>query len=534
MDQQLKTAAKRGHVDQIRRLLEQEQSEQDAAAAAAHMVRAKDVHGCTALHLAIRYSSSSSTNNNGGGGVDVVALLLEKGALINDQDHKGWTPLHRACIHGRVAVACLLLEKGADPTIQDRNGKTPFDVAVNSCSSLSFIIQNTNALNHQVDILTNEKRTLEEQIETLSGEKVELLQDQELLLQEMETWKTRHEEMEETAFGWHEQNKLLRSQIHTWTTEKETLEEQVDLLSRATTDLLQESQTLTLETETWENRHDAMQQKSDLLEAHVDALTSEKQQLQEQIHLLLQENTELSAENETLTQENYTFINLHQAMSQKVESFQEKIILYQAQNESLVEQTVQLQTSLANLHQSHQKQDELQAEIRALHATVARQEQKEHARLQVEHDRVLLKLAQYEQRLEQPPEQLLQGAAKIMQRRPEKESLARLRHPALMIRRNDAASSSSSSSSVGSIPVTPEIKDPANADAGRDQHYHEQQQDQQLISVDSTLSDELVSILMVTDDHSRTTTIRMAHHPTAGVVGGQPDEDELWTAGMAD
>ena len=82
MDQQLKTAAKRGNTDQVRRLLEQEQGEEGSSF---NVMTARDVNGCTFLSLAIRY------NND----IDVVALLLDKGAVINDQDHKGWTPLHR-------------------------------------------------------------------------------------------------------------------------------------------------------------------------------------------------------------------------------------------------------------------------------------------------------------------------------------------------------------------------------------------------------------------------------------------------------
>ena len=85
MDQQLKTAAKRGNTDEVRRLLEQQEDEDGNISINNSIMTARDVNGCTFLSLAIRY------NND----IDVVALLLDKGALINDQDHKGWTPLHR-------------------------------------------------------------------------------------------------------------------------------------------------------------------------------------------------------------------------------------------------------------------------------------------------------------------------------------------------------------------------------------------------------------------------------------------------------
>jgi ankyrin repeat protein len=48
------------------------------------------------------------------GNEDVVQLLLERGADINAEDHRGWTALHAAAVNGHVDVVRLLLERGAD------------------------------------------------------------------------------------------------------------------------------------------------------------------------------------------------------------------------------------------------------------------------------------------------------------------------------------------------------------------------------------------------------------------------------------
>ena len=47
------------------------------------------------------------------GYVDVVRLLLDRGAEVNGQDKVGWTPLHHAAWNGRSVVATLLLDRGA-------------------------------------------------------------------------------------------------------------------------------------------------------------------------------------------------------------------------------------------------------------------------------------------------------------------------------------------------------------------------------------------------------------------------------------
>ena len=77
-------------------------------------VSAQDVVGLTPLH----WASSR-------GSVDVARILVEGGADVSAQDTVGWTPLHRASSNGHVDVARILVEGGADVSAQARDGWTP-------------------------------------------------------------------------------------------------------------------------------------------------------------------------------------------------------------------------------------------------------------------------------------------------------------------------------------------------------------------------------------------------------------------------
>lgn len=72
----------------------------------------------TALHLA-------ASN----GHLEVVALLLHHGAVVNARDASGMTPLHIAAGIGHLGVAALLLDHGADPLAETSTGWTPHMVA---------------------------------------------------------------------------------------------------------------------------------------------------------------------------------------------------------------------------------------------------------------------------------------------------------------------------------------------------------------------------------------------------------------------
>jgi hypothetical protein len=81
----------------------------------------KDDNGQTPLHIAALW-----------GHVDVVRVLLEHRADPNAKDNDGKTPLHYAAEKGHVDVVRVLLERGADPRIADNRGHIPLDYAKDS------------------------------------------------------------------------------------------------------------------------------------------------------------------------------------------------------------------------------------------------------------------------------------------------------------------------------------------------------------------------------------------------------------------
>lgn len=89
-------------------------------------VDGKERLGRTALHIAVSKCSK-----------DIVQYLVSKGADVNavrqlDWKTNGWTPLHEAAARGDVAVATLLLANGAKinaKTDGESGGKTPLSVA---------------------------------------------------------------------------------------------------------------------------------------------------------------------------------------------------------------------------------------------------------------------------------------------------------------------------------------------------------------------------------------------------------------------
>jgi ankyrin repeat protein len=84
----------------------------------------EDSLGRTPLHLVAKCSSDIGDN-----GVDVVHLLLEHGANINAQDKVNTTPLHLASYCGKVEIARVLLDSGANTNAKTALGLTPLDVS---------------------------------------------------------------------------------------------------------------------------------------------------------------------------------------------------------------------------------------------------------------------------------------------------------------------------------------------------------------------------------------------------------------------
>jgi ankyrin repeat protein len=57
-------------------------------------------------------------------------LLLGKGAEVNARDDSGATPLYQAAAWGRLEVVDVLLRKGADVGIRNREHLSPMEAAI--------------------------------------------------------------------------------------------------------------------------------------------------------------------------------------------------------------------------------------------------------------------------------------------------------------------------------------------------------------------------------------------------------------------
>jgi ankyrin repeat protein len=66
------------------------------------------------------------------GQIEVVKLLLDKGAKLDGQNNEGWTALIIASAQGNTEVVKLLLENGANTELKTIEGKTALDYAKNA------------------------------------------------------------------------------------------------------------------------------------------------------------------------------------------------------------------------------------------------------------------------------------------------------------------------------------------------------------------------------------------------------------------
>lgn len=83
------------------------------------------------LHL---HSTTETWNGNTFSSSDVVKLLLEYGAYVNQTDKAHYkTGLHVACEAQSVACVQYLLDAGADPNVQAEEGRTPLHIGGYEC-----------------------------------------------------------------------------------------------------------------------------------------------------------------------------------------------------------------------------------------------------------------------------------------------------------------------------------------------------------------------------------------------------------------
>ncbi|XP_046389103.1 serine/threonine-protein phosphatase 6 regulatory ankyrin repeat subunit B-like [Ischnura elegans] len=64
------------------------------------------------------------------GDLEVIQMLLERGAHVNIRDRSGCTPLHRAALRKEVGIMALLLEHGAIINSRNNNGEMPVHIAL--------------------------------------------------------------------------------------------------------------------------------------------------------------------------------------------------------------------------------------------------------------------------------------------------------------------------------------------------------------------------------------------------------------------
>jgi uncharacterized protein len=127
---------------------------------------------------AVRLALASGVSANGAEGdvvpllsaagancVDVVRLLLERGAHVNAKDHDGWTALIKASQSGRADMVQLLMDRGADMNIADDTGRTAWMfAAMGGHTDIADIFKRARAArgaSHRLDIsspaLTNDQ-----------------------------------------------------------------------------------------------------------------------------------------------------------------------------------------------------------------------------------------------------------------------------------------------------------------------------------------------------------------------------------------
>lgn len=87
------------------------------------------------------------------GQLDLIELLLQKGADINGRDLPFMSsPLSLACYQGKLETVKLLIDKGADVNQPNRDGKTPLFIAyeLDNMRVVKFLVEKGASVNTQV------------------------------------------------------------------------------------------------------------------------------------------------------------------------------------------------------------------------------------------------------------------------------------------------------------------------------------------------------------------------------------------------
>merc|ERR1719225_2367207 len=77
-----------------------------------------NTNGRSALHVAV-YD----------GNLEIVKVLVQKGANINAKDDDGFSPLHIAVYIENLKILKILIQSGAQLNAKDKKNKTPLDYA---------------------------------------------------------------------------------------------------------------------------------------------------------------------------------------------------------------------------------------------------------------------------------------------------------------------------------------------------------------------------------------------------------------------
>lgn len=96
---------KRGLINEVRQFMDE-------------YLHSRGPHGCTPVLVAAQY-----------GQLEILKLLVFRGARLSDRDEFGWTALHFATQSGNVAAINFLMAQRADADVVDERGLRPIDVA---------------------------------------------------------------------------------------------------------------------------------------------------------------------------------------------------------------------------------------------------------------------------------------------------------------------------------------------------------------------------------------------------------------------